>query len=222
MRAELVNWWWFSLLIAIVILFCVLITVLIDFYNAHLKGTTLTKPADVIRVPVNNIFTLLGILLPLIGGLFGYLLTKHPTQEYTYVFTAIVVLMLLAMIATMLNFSLLGREREDNTFDIRWPKDRFLVILLSLMPILLFFGITYLCLFFLVEFQPTPDQSNDSSPLHIQIGNSEEEIIQAWGNPTSVLSGDEPAYIYDGPSKRVILYFDLKGCLTKFVVTKKD
>src|SRR5262245_25817924 len=123
MRIELINWWVLSLLVGVATAFCTFIVVLVRYFNAHLAGVTHNKPADAIRWPVNNTFTFLGILLPLVFALLGFLYSKYPTQTYTCVVASLILLMAVVAIAVFLTFSLFGRVQDDNTVRIRWPRD---------------------------------------------------------------------------------------------------
>ena len=215
----------FGIAMVIAIILAVIVREASKFFHKDIDERKMKS--EFLRLPVSNTLTVVGLLLPTLAALSGFLYTKHPNGDYSTIVTVIAVLLIVLVIAIWETFALLKKATTSEDITLKLPDDRRFITGLGIIYVYLIGSLALLVFFFLFDL-PMPATKAKTSPATqyyigkpvLQIGSLESVVEQTWGAPIK----REPArrlMRYETRDSKIDLIFDTQGKLEQVVQTRR-
>jgi hypothetical protein len=195
---------------------------------SHRDRTKRVMKSEFLRVPANNTFTVIGLLLPILAALSAYLYTTKPAGDYTRLVTVIAVLLAALMIAIWETFALLKKATTGDEITLEIPGDLRFITGLGILYAYLLMALILLVWFFLFDLPgssvPTRNLAGTAQYYigkpGLRIGDSAGQIEKVWGAPVERRPAQR-LLRYDAPESIIELTFDGQGTLERIVQTRR-
>ena len=185
---------WTSFAIAIVI--SVAFTILeARAWSRKVAAATVTLSADALRSPIDSGITVSGLVLPLAISLIAYLSTQvgQGPHDLAVLFSSVAVIGLAVCVGVFNIYSMATVTKSDGTLEIKNDSLTYLPAQFVLQVLLLAWGLillTVFCFFFLnvggsQKAAAHPAQGIAVLRDPIKIGQSRDDVVASWGNPSA-------------------------------------
>lgn len=172
-----------------------------------------TVPTDAFRAPVSHLLSSLGILVPIVIGTLGFLFERDPEATFGFLLAAAAVWLVGFLVLTWLTFAIISRSNANNAVVLNFPDDWHYLAAPGIGYASLLLGITFFCLFFLVEFRPTSAPKTVAAGKFLverpapRVGETADTVSASLGQPIA-RSADDRQWTYRTDRSTLTVTFD--------------
>lgn len=172
-----------------------------------------TVAADVFRIPISNVLSVLGLIFPILLGLLAYLFSQDSRQPFNYLISAIGTLLLTLLVAIYQTFAVANKASKNGEVSLSATQSVWHMAGLGAMYSFLLTGIVYTVLFVTVEMKGKGPENNsvDRGPFiahrPIHVGQAVADVRSSWGEPELSTNGGKTLR-FSTPSSKIQVDFD--------------